>query len=346
MQRPDLTNADILIREYIEFLESKIAASRMETSTGSSSSLQAKDDYSFTEPPTTANILTFSQSGVIKRTHRHHYYRQHRGGMGIFDLETPASDPPIFLVGAEQNQTLLLFSDRARVFRYPLSKIEESPPRSKGQFLDHLPLEPNERIVAAIPERASGYLALASRKGFVRCLRHHMFGEHLKPGTSMYHLSEFGPLAAICWTSGDDDLFLVSMNGMAIRFNEKSLPPQGSKGINLAQGDQLVAVTAIQAEGQVCILSADGKGTSRLMTGFAPNKSPGGIGKIAMKATRVVAAVAASPESDLFLLSRQAKIIRFLAGEIPTTEGAVQGVNCMLFRNDEVVAATLGTALF
>lgn len=342
MQKPDLTNVDPEIRAYIEFLEQKLSVSTARKAVADSE--KPRDDtYAYTEPPTTINIITFSRDGAIKRTLRHLYVRQHRAGMGVFDIDTSGGDAPSFMACADESQTLLLLSNKARVFRYPVKKIAESPVRAKGQPADRLLLDAGETIVAAIAERASGYLALASQSGYVRCLRHHLFGEQLRPGTSMYHYNEFGPLAAVCWTSGNDDLFLASKNGMGIRFSEKTLPPQGTRGINLAADDRLVAVTAVDSSSTVCLIAEDGKGTNRLMEGFAANKSPGGSGKITMKATQVVAAFAVSPDVDLFILSQQSKIIRFLADEIPSTPGVVQGVNCMLLRNDRVVAAITGT---
>jgi DNA gyrase/topoisomerase IV subunit A len=74
------------------------------------------------------------------------------------------------------------------------------------------------------------------------------------------------------------------------------------------------------------------------MAGFAANKAPGGGGKVALKTDRLVGAVAATPQDDLFLQSRLSKIVRFSAGEVPAKEGVVQGVNCMALRADECVA--------
>ena len=73
------------------------------------------------EPPSSWNLITASQNGVIKRTPRYKYLRQRRGGMGIFDLETHADDFPSFLTVAEEDQSLLIFTDFARVFRLPVS---------------------------------------------------------------------------------------------------------------------------------------------------------------------------------------------------------------------------------
>jgi DNA gyrase subunit A len=72
------------------------------------------------------------------------------------------------------------------------------------------------------------------------------------------------------------------------------------------------------------------------MSGFAANKSAGGAGKIAMKSYKLIGAAAVQPEDDIWILTRLGKMIRFRADEIPTTDGAVQGVICISMRIDEV----------
>jgi DNA gyrase subunit A len=100
----------------------------------------------------------------------------------------------------------------------------------------------------------------------------------------------------------------------------------------------VVAAASVYADSGVFILGADGRGTVRQMSGFAPNKTPGGSGKIAFKSAKVVGAAAVEVNDDIFILSRLGKIIRFPSDEVPLTEGVVQGVNCMSFRADEAVA--------
>jgi len=88
------------------------------------------------------------------------------------------------------------------------------------------------------------------------------------------------------------------------------------------------------------MIGGDGKGTIRLMAGFAPNKSQGGSGKIAIKNDQVVSALSVELNDDIFIISRLGKIIRFSAEEVPMSEGVVQGVNCISLRSDEVMAST------
>jgi DNA gyrase subunit A len=351
MDRPDLTAVDPRIRAYIEYLESQV---KIKPSSGKdrSQSNIVPDDYVDqieeqlpSELPTTLNIVTVSKSGIAKRTARHLYSRQHRGGMGIFDLDVAAPDYPAILSCADEAQNLILFSNTARAFRLGVNKINSTPIRSKGEILfQRISLEPDESIVAVIPERASGYVAMASASGRVRCLRHHLFGEHMKQGTAMYQFKEFGPLVSACWTPGESDLFVATQNGLAIRFSEKLVPPQGDLGIRLSGDDAVVAITSVYSDSGVFLLGADGKGTVRLMSGFAPNKSMGGSGKLAIKCQKLIGAAAIEENDDLFIITRQGKIIRFKADEVPGTEGVIQGVNCISMRMDEV-ATVIKTGL-
>jgi DNA gyrase subunit A len=336
IERPDLSRLDPDVRAYIENLETELDRLCGDTVRAGTDAALAPEP---SEPPTSLNVITISQGGLAKRTPRHLYDRQRRGGMGIFDLETSKDDPPAILTIADEQQTLVLLTNQARAFRLPVRDLPESPVHGRGQSITTpLPLVAQERLALAFPDQGKGYIALVSQSGHVRCLRHHYIGENLRPGTNLFSLRDFGPPAAACWTSGEGDLFIVTRQGRAIRFTEKSVPLQGGPGIRLEQGDAVVAIAAVSAESCVFLLTADGKGTLRLMSGFGANKSPGGGGKSAMKTDRLIGAVTVEEDDDIFIISRLSKIIRFRAAEVPPKEDVVQGVNCMALRADETVA--------
>lgn len=343
MQRPDLSNLAPDIVEYIEYLEKKAGIRQARAgSTETASDELTSERLAETLPAereTGASIITFSNTGMAKRTFRHLYSRQHRGGMGVFGLDVDSPDYPVVLGCAEENQNLLFLTSRARVFRQSIHAIASAPVFTKGSVVtERFGLETDECLVAVLPEQAKGYIALVSESGRVRCLRHHLFGEHMRPGTSLYNYGEFGPLAAACWTPGEAELFVVTRQGTGIRFAEKSIAPQGEQGIRITGDDRVVGIASVYPDSGVFILSADGRGTVRLMSGFAPNKSPGGSGKIAIKSNKVVGVVTVEDNDDLFIISRLGKVIRFPASEVPPSEGVVQGVNCMGLRGDEAAA--------
>jgi DNA gyrase subunit A len=343
MQRPDLTNVDPDIRAYIEYLENELDRNPLRLRDGKGGQKEAPaeriPESIPAEPATTMGVITVSGEGSVKRTYRHLYPRQRRAGIGIFDLDGGKSDFPKHLAIADENQNLLLFTDHARGFLFPTGRILVSEVHSKGQpAFDRLPFEADEQIAAIVPSQASGYLALVSQRGMVRCLRHHLFGEYLKPGTSFYNYREFGPLAAVTWTPGNADLFIASQKGMAIRFSEKLVPPNGILGIRLDPDDRVAGVTAVTDESGVLLLGADGRGAIRQMSSFHANKSPGGGGKYALKTEKLLSCSTVDPTDDVFIITHLGKIIRFSAGEVPTTEGAVQGVYCITLRGDETSA--------
>jgi len=266
--------------------------------------------------------------------------------MGVFDLDAPNDEPPSILAIADESQNLLLITSLARAFRLPVSAIPEMPVRGRGEpILTKLNLLPEEYLAAILPEQAQGYLALASQRGFVRLLRHHVFGEYMKPGIALYDSKAFGPLAAVCWTPGDCDLFIATQQGKAIRFSEKLVPPQGGLGIRLSEGDLAVGIAGVYPDSGVLLLSADGKGTVRTMEGFNANKAPGAGGKSAIASTDIICAMNTDEKEDVFIISKLSKIIRFQTSEVPVKDGVVQGVICMSLRADQCVAAVVSPTI-
>ncbi|MEZ4516666.1 MAG: DNA gyrase C-terminal beta-propeller domain-containing protein [Chloroflexota bacterium] len=301
-QRPDLSGAPDEIVTYIEWLESKLAA------VPGASQRSRISEVEPSEPPTTENIITISRDGVAKRTPRHLYTRQKRGGMGVFDLELAEEDIPAALSVADESEALVIFTSGGRAYRLPVSALPESPVRARGQSISPLvQLPPHEKVVAALPaigpDGRKTNIVLLSERGWVRTIRASFLGPSLIQGTIFHDLKEGGPLVAAAWTSGQDELFIATRDGKAIRFAESQVPARGCLGIRLDPADAGVAVCGVTSQSGVFLISQDGSGTIRLMSGFNANKAPGAGGKIAMKSSVVVGAVT-QPEDDLLVISR------------------------------------------
>lgn len=338
-ERPDLSSVPEAVRDYIAALEAELE--RLEGQRSQSRPARVAEpggeSADWTEAPTTAAVVTISRENVAKRTPRHLFGRQRRGGMGVFDIDLPEDDAPAVLAPVEEGGTLLLFSNNGRAYRMPAAALTEAAVRAKGQPLSaHIPLPPHERIVAALPDAGGQYVALLSQRGWVRRIRSSYLGKSLIQGSVFHDVKEGGPLVSACWTAGNEELFLASRDGKAIRFDETQVPARGCLGMRLDVTDAAVAVTT--ATGGVFMLGAEGLGTIRLMSGFGANKAPGAGGKVAMKSDHLVGAARAGEGDDILVISRLGKIIRFSAAEVPAKEGVVQGVACMNLRADEAVA--------
>lgn len=346
LERPDLTLVSPAVRAYIEALEAALTAAHKSPPRARESVADEPAELSEpSEPPTTFQVITATAGGIIKRTPRHLYDRQRRGGMGVFDLDAPEDDPPALLTIADLTQTLILITSRGRAFPLAVSQLAESPVRGRGEPLRKwLPLQADEQVALLTPDMGAGYLTMVTRRGQVRRWRYNVFGRSLAPGTILYDIREGGAPAGACWTAGDGDLFLAAANGDGIRFAEIQVPVRGCLGIRCNPDNPVAGIAGVRETSGVFLLGDDGRGTIRLMTGFSQNKAPGAGGKQAMKADRLVGIGAVSDGNDIFIISRLGKIIRFRADEIPAKEGVVQGVACMSLRSDET-AATMVAAL-
>jgi len=339
MERPDLSTIAPEIVAYIESLEAELAQSR----TPPAGRWRDEEPQEPSEPPTTLNVIAISTDGVAKRTPRHLYYRQRRGGMGVFDIESSKDDAPALLLQADEAAALIVVTDQARAFRLPVAQILEGEVHSRGRSLrENLMLRDDERIALALPDSGGSHVALVSQRGQVRRVAERYFGSSLHAGAVLYDIAAGGAPAAACWTTGSDDLFIATRSGRAIRFAERLAPIRGCLGMRVDPSDMVVGIAAVGPNDGVFLLSADGKGTVRLVNGFGANKSPGAAGKIAMR-TEWLAGIAGVrmdcfATTDLFVISELGKLIRFQASDVPPKEGVVQGVNCMGLRNDHCVA--------
>lgn len=340
--RPELNNLPADVVAYIQALEQRI--DRLEAEAGADARTVERRTPP-TEPdeaPTTMQIVTISAGGLAKRTPRHLYSRQRRGGMGVFDLESD-DDPPAHLVHVDQAAGLLLITNQARAFRIPVQQIPQTEVRGRGDnLLGPLPLRPDETLAVVAADQGSAQLMLVSLRGQVRRIAGQYLGKNLQPGTVLYDPKEGGPPAACCWASGADDLVIVTRSGRGIRFAERQVPLRGCLGLRVDPDDRVVGVASVAEQGGFFVLTDDGKGTIRLMSGFSANKAPGAGGKVVIKSDQVTGIATVDPAADgvddLFVISSLGKIIRFRANEVPPKEGVVQGVNCMTLRADSCTA--------
>lgn len=342
MERPDLSNLPADVQAYIAYLEEELLRLQSKIPASRTAVAPETTEPEPSEPPTTMQVISISRGGLAKRTPRHLYGRQRRGGMGVFDIDLPEPDVPAHLVLADAAAHLLGITDQGRAFRLPVTAVHEAAVRDRGaNILGHFSLRPYERLTAVLPADSGNQLALVSVKGWVRLIPQARLGASLIPGLSFCDTANWGSVAAACWTSGSDDLLIATQQGQAIRFAARQVHKNGNLGLRLDAGDRVVAVTAVTPTSSVFLLTADGKGALRAMDGFRANKTLGAGGKAIMKTNALVTAVAVNESDDLFLISQTSKIIRFPANDVPAKSGPIQGVNCMALRNDQVLAVAV-----
>ena len=96
-------------------------------------------------------------------------------------------------------------------------------------------------------------------------------------------------LIAVAETDGTKDLVIGTRNGMAIRFAETDVRPmgrtaQGVRGMNLREGDRVVAMEVVTEEGTILTVCEHGYGKRTEVSEYR-RQSRGGIGLKNMQTT-------------------------------------------------------------
>ncbi len=189
-------------------------------------------------------VVTISHSGYAKRVPLTTYKQQGRGGKGIKASEAKDDDFIAHLFVASTHDDLLCFTDTGRVFKMKVYELPEMSRTAKGRpIVNLLELKPNERTCAYLAiknfEAGSNYLTFVSRGGIVKRTALKDYRNVNKGGIIAVGLKEGDQLLDVILTDGNDDILLVTADGMAIRFNEQDArlmgrAAAGVRGIKLS----------------------------------------------------------------------------------------------------------------
>ena len=150
-------------------------------------------------------------------------------------------------------------------------------------------------------------------------------------------------------TSGDDDLFEVTRNGMTIRFNEEDVRSMGRdaagvRGIRLRAGDAVVSLDVAADDTDIVMVTDAGYGKRTKLERFN-RQARGGQGvrgiRLTGKRGTVVAAFMVALDEEILLVSSGGVVIRTQAREIASQGRDATGVRVMNLDEGQSVAAVL-----
>jgi DNA gyrase subunit A len=343
----ELENAR-LRQELMELRQSATRRQRAE-SARTSRSEAAPAQLSTIRYPDDVMVLTITARGLAKRTPLNDYSTQHRGGIGVFDIQTTRDDLVAHLAVARASAALLVLSSRGRAFRIPVDSLPLTEVRGRGASLPERLLFTAEETVATLlalddEQDSRNTVLIATQSGWLRSLHRNYVGPRLQPGTLLSDPKRGGPPAVMTLSHGAGDVLLVLRSGLGYRFPERLSSREGVRGIQTRPDDQVVGLVSLQGdEDEVLLVTADGQGIRRQMAGFASNKSPGGQGKVIMKSDALAGAARVGSGDEALCISGFAKIIRFAADEAPAKSGNVQGVSILDTRGDSLAALAVVT---
>jgi DNA gyrase subunit A len=295
--------------------------------------------------------ISITHSGYIKRTSISTYRAQKRGGRGRVGMKTRDEDFVSNLFIASTHSYILIFTDQGRIYWLKVHEIPDVGPQGKGKAVVNLvQIQPGEKIAAfcAVKEFAEGrHVLLATRNGIVKKTELTAFSNPRPSGIIALSVEEGDALIDGVLTSGQDEMLIGTRDGMAIHFSEEDVRPMGRsaygvKGIELEEGDQVVALEVVAEGGTVLTVTEHGYGKRTPLDEYR-RQSRGGKGLINIKTTgrngRVVGVKFLRGDEGVMLITEKGMIIRLNTADISTIGRNTQGVRLIqLEEGDHLVS--------
>jgi DNA gyrase subunit A len=299
-------------------------------------------------------IITLTHNGLIKRTNISSYRAQRRGGKGVIGMTTREGmtdedkDFIEHLFTASTHDYLMFFTNTGRVYVERVHEIPDMGRAAKGRSIANLlELKAGETIAALIRVVSKtdankvdvtweqpGYVFFATKQGTVKKTALEDFANVRKGGIIAIGIEPGDVLIDVKLTTGQNEVVLITRDGMSIRFNEEDARPMGRpasgvRGINLSKGDEVVALAIVVPDAKLLVAGENGIGKRTDFEEYR-QQSRGGKGIITMKTTEktgaVVGALTVRDADEIMLITFKGQMVRISVNGIREAGRNTQGV--------------------
>lgn len=322
-----------VIKEELEIIRDKYGDERRTKITYDELDISLEDLI-----PNETSVIAMTKLGYIKRMTVDNFKSQHRGGKGIKGMHTIDEDFIEDLFMAKNHQYIMFFTNKGRVYRLKAYEIPEAGRTARGTaIINLLQLAPEERISAVIPIKKyveDRFVFMTTKNGIVKKTIFKEFANIRKSGLNAINLREDDELIEVKITDGNKEIFLVTQNGMCIRFNEQDVRPMGRAatgviGMSLREGDEVVGMQLNTQGEYLLFVSANGMGKRTAISEFGTQRR-GGKGvkcyKINDKTGKVIGVKAVNEDNEVLLITTEGTVIRILVSDISALGRDTSGV--------------------
>ena len=221
-------------------------------------------------------IVTITKKGYIKRMSLDAYKAQKRGGQGVSSTTTVEDDVLKDIYTAKTLDKLMIFSDKGKVYSTKVYEIAESSKQARGKLIQNIiDLEENEKVSVIIrvdeKENDTRDLVFITKSGVIKKTKLEEFRSINKNGKKALTFkddSDEVKFVGVTSGSGNDEIFIATKDGIAIRFSEKDIRSMGRsaagvRAIKLNEGDAVVSADIINSNDDIeklTVLTISSKG--------------------------------------------------------------------------------------
>jgi topoisomerase-4 subunit A len=297
-------------------------------------------------------LVTLSREGYIKRTSLLSYTRSggEMGSAGVKD-----GDVVRWSMGLNTLDPLLLFTQKGSFFLLPVHLIPEFKWKDTGTaIVNLLPLAKDDRIVGVITAKTAELtpnadgdtgdngpmLVFVTKRGQVKRTTLIEYATNRSMAIAACKVSEGDEIIKVFRSDQPDDILLVTLQGMSIRFNQGEVSLQGRvaggvRGITLKESDHVVdAISVMGDEGEVLVLSDYGYAKRSLLLDY-PQQGRGGKGiqtfefkegkRVRPNGTKLIAAFHIKEAVNLLAMTVSGSVSEFSSESAPIDERKGQG---------------------
>jgi DNA gyrase subunit A len=286
-------------------------------------------------------VITLTNRGYIKRLPLETYRLQRRGGRGVTGMGVRETDGIRRLMVADTHDSVLMFTDRGRVFQLRVHEVPDSSRLARGTPLVNLVEADTTELVTAVVATTTydtDFMLLATKKGEVKKTPLSEFESVRRNGLIAMGLEAGDELVFARLARDTDDAVVVSALGKAIRFSISELRSAsrtsgGVRGMRLTDpDDEIVGMEIVEPNAMLLTISETGLGKRTNFDEY-PRHSRGGQGVLTHNVTdrtgRVVAARAVTESLELILISQSGIVMRTTVDSISKVGRSAQGVHVM-----------------
>jgi DNA gyrase subunit A len=297
-------------------------------------------------------VIVMTQAQYVKAVSADSFKTQGRGGRGVSGGKMKVDDIVRHVIFTTAHAHLLFFSNRGKVYRLRALEIPERERTAKGMpIVNLLPLQADEQIQAIIDTRdfaGERFLFFATKKGTVKKTAFDAYDSSRRDGLIAINLRDDDELVRVIETSGSDDIFMVSRNGMTIRFDENDVRAMGRsaggvRGMKLKNADdRVVSVDVARDDTAILIMTEAGYGKRTQLDKFN-TQGRGGQGvrgiKLTGKKGAVVAAFMVGLDDEIVAMSNHGVTIRMEVRGISSQGRDATGVKVMNIDDGDAVSS-------
>lgn len=296
-------------------------------------------------------VVTFTESGYMKRMPVDVYKTQRRGGRGVSGMKQREADFVNEMFISSTHDHILFISNYGMMYRLKCYEIPEGSKASRGfNIVNLLPLKEGEKIAAMLRTKdfdEGKYLVTVTRQGKIKRTALPAYKNVRKNGLIAVGLEGGDEIAGVRLTDGSARLFVATKHGMIIRMEETCIRPQGRsahgvKAITLREGDVVVSMARERAGASLLTVTENGYGRrSELEQYRIQNRGGYGLQNYKVDAERgMVCGIKVVDETDdILLISTDGIVIRVYCADIRLMGRTAKGVRIMRVTNENQVVA-------